>query len=472
MGCGWCVSEELTGLSGLVGASYGSQQALNVALQEAIVEEAQTQRDHLGAQMPAREVGVCVDETFDPAICLVAIEPVSNFILAEQYAADRTATTWRKTLEQALAGLPVRVIQGTSDEAGALRHLIEKDLQAAHASDLFHGQHEVAKGTGLPLARQVRQADAAVAQAQTQLDAERAARQAYETEPRHRRGRPPDYAARVDAALGTLVEAEAEQAAALARQTEARELIRELGHLDHPYHLETGAVQPVDAVRARYEQVWQRLSQLATAADLPTRSRERIAKARRLTVHWLAYLSFFFATVQTRVEAFDLPVELEQALHNELIPALYLQRVGARSSRAETSQRLMALSTTLLEPLRQPSHPLQQLPLATRQQLEALAGDCADLFQRSSSCVEGRNGQLSFHHHGCHRLSDRKLAALTAIHNYHSRRIDGTTAAERFFAHSHPPLFDLVLARVSHLPPARRRRTRAPKPACLTPVAA
>lgn len=231
-------------------------------------------------------------------------------------------------------------------------------------------------------------------------------------------------------------------------------------------------MQPVEAVRARFEQVWQRLSQLAEAGDLPTRSRERIAKARRLTVHWLAYLTFFFATVQTRVETFDLPLELEQALYHALIPALYLQRVAARSSRAEMSQRLTALSTTLLEPLRQPSHPLQQLPLAARQQLEALAGDCADLFQRSSSCVEARNGQLSFHHHGCHRLSERKLAALTVIHNYHSRRADGTTAAERFFGHRHPPLFDLVPARIPQLPPARRRRTRAPKPACLTPVAA
>ena len=70
---------------------------------------------------------------------------------------------------------------------------------------------------------------------------------------------------------------------------------------------------------------------------MPTRSRERIAKARRLTVHWLAYLSFFFATVQTRLNAFDFPVELEQALHNSLSPALYLQRVAARSSRAEST---------------------------------------------------------------------------------------------------------------------------------------
>jgi len=131
-----------------------------------------------------------------------------------------------------------------------------------------------------------------------------------------------------------------------------------------------------------------------------------------------------------------------------------------------------ALSAQLLEPLRQPTHPLQALPLATRQHHEAVARGGADLFQRSSSCVEGRNGQLSLYHHGCHRLRGRKLPALTAIHNYHIRRPDGTTAAERFFGRGHPLLFELVLARVSRLPPPRRRRPRAPKLAALALVAA
>jgi hypothetical protein len=36
---------------------------------------------------------------------------------------------------------------------------------------------------------------------------------------------------------------------------------------------------------------------LAEAADLPERARERLAKAERLTVQWLATLAFFFATV-------------------------------------------------------------------------------------------------------------------------------------------------------------------------------
>jgi hypothetical protein len=403
---------------------------------------------------------------------LVAIEPVANFIVAEADAPDRTAATWRQCLEQALAGLPVTVIQGTSDEAGALRHLVEQDFGAAHASDLWHGQHEVAKGTGLHLARQLKQADAAVAAAQAHLDAQRAAQRADEAQSRHPRGRPPAFAAQIEAALTDLVAAEAGQTQAQARQTEARELIRELGHLDHPYDVETGQVQSVEQVAARFAAVWARLSRLADAADLPTRARERIAKAQRLTVHWLAYLSFFFATLQVRVEALDLPADLEQALFTQLVPALYLERVAARSPQAETRHRVAALSAQLLEPLRQPTHPLQALPLATRQHLEAVARGGADLFQRSSSCVAGRNGPLSLYHHGCHRLRGRKLPALTAIHNDHIRRPDGTTAAERLFGRGHPPLFELVLARVSRLPPPRRRRPRAPKLAALALVAA
>jgi hypothetical protein len=34
--------------------------------------------------MPPREISVAEDETFHPEICLVGIEPVSNFILVEQ----------------------------------------------------------------------------------------------------------------------------------------------------------------------------------------------------------------------------------------------------------------------------------------------------------------------------------------------------------------------------------------------------
>jgi hypothetical protein len=424
---------ELSGLSAFVGVSDGAQHKLNAALEAALVTEAEAQRTTLGEGMAPRQVTVCEDETFHPGACLVAIEPVSNFILLEGYAADRSAATWTAALEEACTGLAVEVIQSTADEAKALRRHAETDLGAGRAS---------------------------------------AAQQQFEARVPRPLGRPPDFKARIDAALNVLVAAEAELAQAQARQSEARELIRELGVLYHPYDLQQGQTQPVERVAERFQAVWSRLKALAEAADLLQRACERLAKAERLTVQWLATIAFFFATVTARVEALELPTEQEAAVLEQLIPALYLERVAARSTTAETRQRVHASSNALLDALRQPDHPLQSLAPETRAQVEQVAGACADVFQRSSSCVEGRNGQLSLHHHGRHRLSDRKLAALTAVHNFHICRADGTTAAERFFGRAHPALFERLLLRVPLPPRPRRRRTRPPKPAYLTPAAA
>ena len=92
--------------------------------------------------------------------------------------------------------------------------------------------------------------------------------------------------------------------------------------------------------------------------------------------------------------------------------------------------------------------------------MEHKAQECAELFQRSSSCVEGRNGQLSLKHHALHHLTKRKLRALTVLHNYLVRRPDGTTAAQRFYGHVPRDLFAWLLGRLSH--PARPRASRSP----------
>ncbi len=91
--------------------------------------------------------------------------------------------------------------------------------------------------------------------------------------------------------------------------------------------------------------------------------------------------------------------------------------------------------------------------------VEETAMVCARLFQRSSSCVEGRNAQLSLRHHGLHRLSGRKMKALTVIHNYCIKRSDGTTAAERFFGGKSQDMFECLLDRMDL--PARPRKCMA-----------
>jgi hypothetical protein len=467
-----CTFLELSGLSAFAASSYGSQHKLNAALEEAVVAYAEQQREHLAAQMPQRRISVCEDETYHPEICLVAIEPVSNFILHERYAPDRSAATWTQALDEALEGLRVEVVQGTSDEAkGLLRH-VERDLGAHHSPDVFHVQHDVSKATALPLARALAQAEQAAEQARDEVAAQRAARDAHRRAWPRPIGRPPAFAERIHAALTAQADADAQLEQAAQDQQQARECVRELADAYHPYDLDTGQTQSPERVGERLTACWQQLDALADAIALPERARERIAKAERLTTQLLATLAFFFATIEAKVEALGLAPEIETLVHQQLIPAIYLERVAARSTRAERRHDLHHRSQQLLEPLRHPDSPLQRLDADRRDEIETLAGECADLFQRSSSCVEGRNGQLALHHHGKHRLSDRKLAALTAMHNYFIRRPDGTSAAERFFGQPPTPMFEHLLSTLDPPPRPARKRPRPPRVAYLQPVAA
>ena len=79
------------------------------------------------------------------------------------------------------------------------------------------------------------------------------------------------------------------------------------------------------------------------------------------------------------------------------------------------------------------------------------------MFQRSSSCVESRNGYSELTHHAIHSLTPGRLKVLTVIHNYLIRRPDNTTAAERFFGAKPRDLFDYLLNRMDY--PLRPRKT-------------
>jgi hypothetical protein len=87
-------------------------------------------------------------------------------------------------------------------------------------------------------------------------------------------------------------------------------------------------------------------------------------------------------------------------------------------------------------------------------QLQDKAKTLAEVFQRSSSNVEGRNGYLSLRNHQLRGLDyPRKRTCLSAIHNFCLTRTGGTTAAERFFGQKPRSMFAAILASVE-IPPA------------------
>ncbi len=136
-----------------------------------------------------------------------------------------------------------------------------------------------------------------------------------------------------------------------------------------------------------------------------------------------------------------------------LIPALYLERVA--STRTVTAgEPLRALAERLRTPLFAPGGALGALSPMAQNQLKHKAKTLAEVFQRSSSNVEGRNGYLSLRNHQLRGLDHpRKRECLTAIHNFFLTRTDGTTAAERFFGQKPRSMFAAILASVE-LPPA------------------
>src|SRR5207237_5978567 len=116
--------------------------------------------------MPHKDLTVTQDETFTGGLCLVTMDPESNFIILEQLAQARDQASWNALMAPALAQLNCQVIQSTSDEAPGLLAYVEHYLEAHHSPDLFHVQHELSKAVSAPLATKQRAAAKAAAKAE------------------------------------------------------------------------------------------------------------------------------------------------------------------------------------------------------------------------------------------------------------------------------------------------------------------
>lgn len=195
----------------------------------------------------------------------------------------------------------------------------------------------------------------------------------------------------------------------------------------------------------------------AEYADLSDNSISRLEKAHRVFSGMISTITFFWTMVTQQIASFGLSSEMESVMRDVLIPGFYLQITAKKAKTAKERHRIAKLSQELFARL-ELLDGWCGLAQPAREQLKVIAKNCAHMFQRSSSCVEGRNGYLSLRHHGLHRLSARKLTVLTVLHNYFIRRSDKTTAAERFFEQKPKDLFGYLLERIPY--PARPAKKR------------
>lgn len=418
----------LSKLSEFVASSEGALHSFSVRCEEHIVSFGLSEEKRVSGRMGKRKITAALDEMFRGRHpCLVAIELKSNYILLEKFTEDRKAETWGAELKPRLEELNMELNQVVSDQGTGIRSC-SNDLGAQHIPELFHAQHELTKATSAPLAAQAREFEKNLAKAEEKLckavkkygkNSERASKAAsIRNLSRH------GYEVRKE------------------RCAKVREAKKALGRIHHPINIDTGKLQIAEQVKERFDQQLHVIDTCAKEADLSSRCRKRLAKARRSFDSIVSYVIYFFVLYTVFVKDLGLEEDQEQFFHEVIFPLCYLKMTWRRLPKKERD-KLKSLKEELDRRFEEAIYSKDQKRVWMKE-----GEECAGLFQRSSSCVEGRNGMLSLYYHRFHRLNTRGLKALTVVHNFHTKRSDNTTAAERLFGIKHKSLFESLVKRV------------------------
>ena len=452
---------ELAQLDTLTASSTGTLHKRLSTLEKNLVDYGEQQFKNLGQAMPPKAVTCALDETFPSGICLVGMEVESNFILLEQFADKRDCETWHEAMKGRLSALPMTVIQVVSDEAKALLKYTRDVLQAHHSPDVFHVQQDIIKATTPTLRAGVKSAHEVLQQANKRLQA------LVDIENAHRSNSEPlspEQRQQHDQKLDKAVDEQAMAIDRLADTNTRRESVldanRGIGRDYHPIDLATGKKRTPEQLSEQLKAHFFTVNGHAEAAGVSDNSIKKIQKAQRVVDDMVLTLQFFWCWVGSHIDALNLPDDLVSIFENQLLPMAYIDVHLPKARNAEQRQQRRDLHRQLEIELND-TDVWQSTTDERKKELQTEARKCAGVFQRSSSCVEGRNGQLSLKHHASRKMSARKLAASTVIHNYFITRRDGTTAAERLFERLPDDLFEWLLAHTDY--PALPAQKRANK---------
>jgi hypothetical protein len=283
----------MTGLDRFIAASYGAQQQVNRQVEQAIVDYNQSETPRLARNMPQKDLTVTQDETFTGGLCLITMDPESNFIILEQLADARDQVIWNKLMAPALAQLNCRVIQSTSDEASGLLAYVEHYLEAHHSPDLFHVQHELVKAVLGPMATKERAAHKAVTEAQEQLARVQTHPQSTGDEPAKRGpGRPPKEPVSLEQAEQALEAASREHERLAQQREQVKASIRGIGHDYHFVDLERGVRRNGPLIASDIQGHIEQVRTVAQHEGLSQSCLERIEKAERVVPKMQATIEF------------------------------------------------------------------------------------------------------------------------------------------------------------------------------------
>jgi Family of unknown function (DUF6399)/IclR helix-turn-helix domain len=428
-------------LQAQVGCSPSALRNVMHTLERIILETAAAWEQEGVAHGEIRPIIGAVDETFLPRMMLVCMDLASGYLLMEEVAVDRTDDTWYECINGRLKTFGIGVLYLVSDRAKALVKLAQTGLDCLSIPDLFHLSHDLAKGYSLSIFGRLRQAQQALTQAQEHLA------RAAASHP---------VGVKVQQAQAVVETHQAEVERWQAVRSAYRTHLAHLSLILHPWSLLDSTRQTSTEVERRLKVEVTALETLIATHGLPAKD-DTLTKVRKQLAGISALVDFWWQTVEHDLEDIALTSSWKDWVDECLLPLMYWQEQLSRT-RCPGQKAQIALALKVIQ------EAFERHPCTGRLRPEVLAdwkrwaADHAKAFQRASSAVEGRNGDLSQMQHNHRGLPQCRYPVWTALHNFDCRASDGTTPASRFFRQEFPDLFESVLAQIDELPWPRQRQ--------------
>ena len=409
-------------------------------VEEIIVEYGQQQEEQnkeIGAEK-VLELILGNDELFfNNHPLLLSMELRSGFIFLEKRCEDRTYETWLKELEKVLP-TGSKVISTVSDKAAALLKLASDGLGVMAIADLFHEIWGISKKLGSAFGRLKTKAAKSLSIIEFAVTISTNIPQRNDLEQNRE----------------ALIEQQSDYQLITQAQKKYQEEMRGVVLQVHPFKISGGTQSSLSAE----EEIRNRLAVLTALSEewKIAGGTEAVSKFECQTHSMCSIIDMWWTLFRAKLKELSVSLQEEDWLMNALLPAVYwkVQLLKTDSKEIANSYReaLRIACENLLE------HPFTGQVGKKYMKLENWCRKMVEYFQRTSSAVEGRNGQLSQSYHCGRGLSSQRVKVLTILHNYDHQGVYGVTPAEHLFGRVPPNLIEYVLKRFERLPKPRNRK--------------
>jgi len=416
------ISEFLTmlGVGLYIGTSTGSMKRIEQQIDKLIAQFGTEQNAILLPLAKEIDIHAGADETFfEQHNVLVFMDLVSGFILKEEIQQKRTFAVWKGTILKCTTYFK-SFKSLISDGSKVLKALSTDVLHSIHFSDLFHLLHYASGVMRFQFSAKIKSLEKKMSKTTDNV---------------------------------ALVELEKKKQILVGGQHQFRQVLKNVSLAVHPFNINNNAAVSSNDVEKILFNSADALDEIKNNCQLSDKKKKLVTFRNQLKGA-SPQIDAWWGWAKKSLHHYQISAELTYWLLYVLLPMIYWQQQLKKCR--NISLKLFYEKALLTATHQYKNHALTKSH--DNRQWTAWATWISSLFQRTTSAIEGRNGVLSLASHFSRGLSKVRLNSLTVIHNYHIRRDDNTTAAQRLFKTKHDSLLEYMVTNLVEFPAPRAHK--------------